>query len=314
MMEKYDIVSAYFHGIDYRDWQKLEGTELARLLQRAQNAVTADDETKDGFLKGCTELSKAFALVSPHKEANAIRSDLAFFRTVQSSIRKYTPSPRDAEEITETAIKQLISESIASEEMVDIFGKLGKEQPEISILSDEFLDDLQKMEYKNLAIEVLRKLLNDEIKTKMRKNVIQYRSFKEMLERTIAQYHNRALHSAEVIQRLVEIAREIRAVPGRGEALGLTDEEMAFYDAVAKGYKYVERSEQLKEIACELTATIKANLSIDWTDHENVKAKIRAAVKRLLKRRGFKPDEANILVLTIMEQAESLYEDWPEAA
>lgn len=313
MMEKYDVVRSYFHGIDYENWEKLESTKLARLLQKAQNAVTVNDETKAGFLKACTELSKAFALVSPHKKANAIRREVAFFRTVQSSIRKYTPSPQDAEEITETAIKQLISESIAAGKVVDIFGELGKEQPEISILSDKFLEDLEKMEYKNLAIEVLRKLLNDEIKDRMRGNVIQYRSFKEMLEKTIAEYHNRALQSAEVIQRLVEMAREIRAVPGRGQALGLSEEEMAFYDAVAKGPAQIARSEKLKDITRELTATIKKNLGIDWTDQENVKARIRAAVRRLLRRRGFKPEESEVIVLSVMEQAESLYEDWPAA-
>jgi len=313
MMEKYDVVCAYLHGIEYINWQKLESTELARLIQRAQNAVTMNDENKEGFLKACAELFKAFALVSPHKEANAIRSDVAFFQTIQRSIRKYTPSIRDIEEETETAIKQLISESVASKGVVDIFSELGKERLEVSIMSDEFLDDLQKMEYRNLAIEVLRKLLNDEIKTKMRKNVFRYRSFKEMLEETIARYHNNVIQSAEVIQKLVEMAKEIRAVPGRGEALGLSDEEIAFYDAVAKGREHIVQNEQLKEIARELTAIIKANLSIDWADQENVKAKIRAAVRRLLRRKGFEPEESNVIVLNVMEQAESLYEEWPEA-
>ena len=313
MREKYDIVCAYLHGIDYLNWQRMGSTELAYLLQRAQNAITVNDETKDGFLRACTELMRAHAIVSPHKEANDIRRDIAFFQTVQRSIRKYTPSARDAEEETETAIKQLISESVASKGVVDIFSEIGKERLEVSIMSDEFLDDLQKMEYRNLAIEVLRKLLNDEIKTKLRKNVFLYRSFKEMLEVTITRYHNNVIQSAEVIQKLIEMAKEIRAVPRRGETLGLSDEEMAFYDAVAKGREYIVQSEQMKEIARELTATIKANLSIDWADQENVKAKIRAAVRRLLRRKGFKPEESNVIILNVMEQAESLYEEWPEA-
>ena len=314
MQEKFDIVRSYFHGIDYSNWWQLPEVEQARLFQRAHNAVTIDEDTKEGFLRHCAALSKVFALVSPHKEANDIRNDVLFFQSVRRSIRKYTPSARDVSEDVETAIKQLISEGISSEEVIDIFGFTEKERPDISILSDEFLNDIQKIEYKNLQVELLKKLINDEIAGKMKRNVVTYRSFKEMLEKTIAQYKNRSIESAEVIERLIEMARELRTVEHRAEKLGLSDEEVAFYDAVAQGREELEADEQLLEIAKELVATIKRNLSIDWADHENAKSKIRASVRRLLRRRGFKPEEYKPIVSNIMEQAISLYQDYTPVA
>jgi len=310
MQEKYDIVRSFFHGIDYTNWRSLTPVELARLMQKAHNAVTKDDKTKDDFLKRCAALSKAFAIVSPHKEANDIRDDLLFFQSVRRSIRKYTPSARDASGDVDTAIKQLVSEGVSSEEVVDIFGFAGKEKPEISILSDEFLNDIQKIEYKNLQVELLKKLINDEITGKMRKNVVTYRSFKEMLEETIALYQNRTIDSAEVIERLIKMAKELRDVESRGEKLGLSDEEIAFYDVVAQGREYIESDEQLLDIAKKLVDTIKRNLSIDWADHESAKSKIRASVKRVLIREGFTREVYEPMVGTIMEQAISLYQDY----
>ncbi len=310
LQEKYDIVCSFFHGIEYANWRRLAPVELTYLIQRAHNAVTTDDETKDSFLRQCTALSKAFALVSPHKEATDIRDDVLFFQSVRRSIRKYTPSVRDASEDVETAIKQLVSEGVSSDEVVDIFGFRERDRPEISILSDEFLNDIQKIEHKNLQVEVLKKLINDEITGKMKKNVVTYRSFKEMLENTIKRYQNRTIESAEVIERLVDMARDLRTVEHRGEQLGLTDEEIAFYDAVAQGREHIKSDEQLLELAKKLVVTIKSNLSIDWTDHENVKSKIRASVKRLLKREGFTPEIYDPMVSTIMEQAINLYQDY----
>lgn len=314
LREKYDITCAFFHGIDYQGWRRLAPVDLTRLLQRAHNAVVADDETKSRFLKACTELTRVFALVSPHPEAAKIRDDVAFFQHVRRSVVKYTPLVRQPVDELNLAVKQLVSEAIASDEVVDIFGAAGVKRPDISILSDEFLAEVQGMEHKNLQVELLRRLIEDEIKTKMRQNVVRYRSFKEMLEQVLKGYQNRSLQSAEVIARLVELARELRQVEHRGQALGLTEEEMAFYDAVARGPEHIAGDEQLKTIARELVTAIKKNLSIDWTDHENVKAKIRATVKRLLRRYGFKPTECETLVVIIMEQAEGLYRDWPEAA
>lgn len=176
------------------------------------------------------------------------------------------------------------------------------------------MNDIQKIEYKNLQVELLKKLINDEITGKMKRNVVTYRSFKEMLEKTIAQYKNRSIESAEVIERLIEMARELRTVEHRAEKLGLSDEEVAFYDAVAQGREELEADEQLLEIAKELVATIKRNLSIDWADHENAKSKIRASVRRLLRRRGFQPEQYKPIVSNIMEQAISLYQNYTPVA
>jgi type I restriction enzyme R subunit len=314
LREKYDVTCAFFHGIDYQGWRRLAPVDLTRLLQRAHNAVVADDELKSRFLKACAELTRAFALVSPHPEAAKIRDDVAFFQHVRRSVVKYTPPVGQPVEELDLAVKQLVSEAVASDEVVDIFGAAGLKKPDISILSDEFLAEVQGMGHKNLQVELLRRLIDDEIRVKMRRNVVRYRSFKEMLEQVLKAYRNRSLQSAEVIARLVELARELRAVEHRGRALGLTEEEMAFYDAVAKGQEHIGGDEQLKTIARELVAAIKKNLSIDWTDHENVKARIRATVKRLLRRHGYKPAACEPLVVIIMEQAENLYRDWPEAA
>lgn len=241
-------------------------------------------------------------MLGPHKEANDFRDYVLFFQSVRKSIRKYRPSARNSSEDVETTIKQLISEGISSDYVVDIFGITGKEQPEISILSDEFLNDIQKIEYKNLQVELLKKLINDEITGKMKKNVITYRSFKEMLEKTISQYNNRTMESTEVIERLVEIARELRTVERRGERIDLSDEEMAFYDAFAQGREHIKSDEQLLSIAKKLVAIIKRNLNINSSDHENIKSKIRTSVKRLLQCEGFPREVYEPMVGTIMEQ------------
>ncbi len=310
IQEKYDIVCSFFHGVDYTNWRSLTPVELTRLVQKAHKAVTEDDDTKDNFLRQCAALSKAFAMVSPHKEANDIRDDVLFFQGVRRSIRKYMSSARDASENVETAIKQLVSEGVSSDEVVDILGFTEKEPPEISIFNEEFLNDIQKIEHKNLQVELLKKLINDEIAGKMKKNIVTYRSFKEMLEDTIAKYQNRTIESGEVIERLVEMAQELRTVEHRGEKLGLSDEEIAFYDAVAQGREYIEADEQLLELAKKLVITIKRDLSIDWTNRENVKSKIKASIRRMLRREGFTPEVCEPMVGTIMEQAISLYQDY----
>ena len=312
MQEKYDIVQAFFAGIDYQPRQKLPATEQLRLLQRAINAVSRGDETKKRFLKACSELTKAFALTVPHPEALAIRDDLRFFQLVRRNLLKYGTSTTRARGLVEVeaAVKQLVSEAIAAGEVIDLFEVAGQPKPELSIFSDEFLDRIQKLELPNLQIELLRKLITDEIEAKLRKNVARYRSFKEKLQQALQAYQNRALRSAEIIARLVELARELREVPRGGQRLGLSEEEMAFYDAVARGEEHIIQDPQLAELVRELVATIKRNLSIDWADRESSKAKIQAAVKRLLRRKGYKPPKLDSVVGAVMEQALHLYYDW----
>jgi len=314
LQSKYSAVQQFFKEIDYKNWRGLEPVSLARILQQALNAVTGDDETKIHYLKSCSEMTKAFALASPDPEALRIRDDVAFFQYVRRNVAKYTITVYQPSETAETGVRQLVSEAVSSEEVVDIFALAKVEKPNISILSPEFLEEAKGMKFPNLQIELFRKLLDDEIRVRTRRNVLRYRSFQEMLEQAIQAYHQRTLTSAEIITKLVQLAKEIQDYGHEAQELGLSDEELAFYDAVAKGRDHVLDDAKLRSVARELVVSVKRNLSIDWTDHENVKAKIRATVRRLLRKHEFQPQECERVIPLIMEQAESLYGEWPTIA
>jgi type I restriction enzyme R subunit len=314
MLEKYDVVCAFFHGIKYESWDKLKAVERVRLLQEAHNAVVKDEDTKRRFVKACTELSKAFSLVVPHKEAIEIRDDVMFFQMVRKSVAKYTPPMGAPPQELNVAVRQLISEAIAADKVVDLFGLAREERPDISVLSEEFLEKIEKIEYKNLRLELLRKLLEDGIRSRYKRNIVRYRSLKEKLEELIKAYENRSIRTAEIIKRLIELARELRIEDEKWESLGLSEEEKAFYDVVALGKKRIEEDDEVRRIARALVENIKKDLRIDWADQESTKARIRSKVKRLLRRFGYTVGEAVELVPTIMEQAESLYRNWPLAA
>jgi len=314
MLEKHEIVSAFFHGVDYSKWKELGPDEKMRLLQQGHNVVVENEDTKRRFLKACTELNKAFSLVVPHPKAAEIRDDVLFFQTVRKSVAKYTPPSGATPEQLNVAVRQLISEAVAAKDVIDIFGLAGEKRPDISILSDEFLEKLQQIEYKNLRLELLKKLLGDQIKARYRRNVVRYKSLKETLERLIKEYENRSIQTAEIIQKLIELAKQLRQEDENWESLGLSEEEKAFYDVVAQGKKKIEDDAEVRRIAGSLVKSIKSDLSIDWADQESVKARIRAKVKRLLRRFGYSPREVLDIVPTIMEQAESLYRNWPLAA
>ena len=196
--------------------------------------------------------------------------------------------------------------------MVDIFSAAGLEKPDVSILSDEFLADVQDMPHKNLAVELLERLLSGEIKTRSQKNVVQNRSFAEMLERSIRAYQNRTIEAAQVIEKLIEIAREMRQAQDRGDALGLSEEELAFYDALETNDSAVEvlGDETLKTIAIELVETVRKSVTIDWTIKESVRANIRRMVKRTLRKHGYPPDKQEKAAETVLEQAEVLCKNW----
>jgi type I restriction enzyme R subunit len=310
MLEKYDIVKSFFHDVDYSQWWRIEPTSLTHLMQKAHNAVTTNDEIKERFLKECIALSQVYAMVSTEKEAITIRKEILFFQAVRRSVKKYTPSARDTSVEIETSIKQLVSEGISASEVQDIFGFTGEGKRDISILDDDFLKDIQRVEYKNLQVELLKRLINDDISLNMKKNIVQYRSFKEMLEQTIARYSNRSITSAQVIDLLIKQAKELREIPSRAVKLGLTEDEIAFYDAVARGKTHIDDDQKIREIAKKLVVAIKGNLTIDWADRENVKSKIRANVKRILRQEGFTPQEYEPMVPTIMDQAVYLYADY----
>lgn len=313
MREKYDIVCSYFYGLNSRDWETENPESKLNLLKQAMELINRDESSKKGFLDHSSGLNKAFALVVPREEAMAIRSDVAFFQAVRNNVVKYTPPKGLSIDELDGAIKQIVSEGVAaSDKPLDIFDAAGLKKPDLSILSDEFLDDFAGEENKNLQIEVLRKLLNDEIKTKMRKNRIRYASFKEMIEKVLTQYHYRAITSAEVIHHLIEVAKEMRHMGKRAQELNLTEEEIAFYDIVSQGKEAIAKDKEAKEIAKEVVRLIKSKIDgqVDWTIRENIKASIRATVKRLLRRKGLRDENRlNDVVQVIVEQAVALFEE-----
>ena len=283
-----------------------------RLLPSAQEHILAEKNGKERLLGVVTELSKAFALAVPHEKTTEIRDDVAFFQAVRSVLAKPSTTEEAQAETTEQAIKQLVSKAVVSEGVVDIFTAAGLEKPDVSILSDEFLAEVQDLPHKNVAVELLEKLLSGEIKTRSQKNVVQSRSFASMLERSIRFYQNRTIEAAQVIDELIEIAREMRQAQDRGEKLGLSEEELAFYDALETNDSAVKvlGDEALKTIAIELVDSVRKNMTIDWTLKESVRAKLRLAVKCILRKHGYPPDKQEKAAETVLEQAEVLCKDW----
>ena len=304
MREKYEICRALFHGFDRDKWSIKDW----RSLPAAQEHILAQENGKDRCLQSVRELSQAFALAVPHEEAIRIRDDVGFFQTVRSRLLKRTPDEARSEEDMDHAVRQIISRAVASEGVIDIFAAAGLEKPDISILSDEFMDEVRGMKQRNLAVELLQKLLRGEIAARRRKNVVQARSFAEMLEQTIRRYQNRAVEAAQVLEELIEIARDMRAANERGEKLNLSEDELAFYDALETNDSAVQvlGDATLRKIAQELVKTVRDNVTIDWTIRENVRANLRRLVRRILRKYGYPPDMQEKATLTVIEQAEAL--------
>jgi type I restriction enzyme, R subunit len=259
-----------------------------------------------------TELSQAFALAVPHDETLRIRDDVGFFQAVRAVLSKNAPGDQKTDEELDHAIRQIISKAMVSDEVVDIFAAAGLKKPDISILSDEFLAEVRGMPQRNLAVELLEKLLKGEIKTRSRRNIVQARSFADMLEQTLRRYQNRAIETAKVIEELIQLAKDMREAGRRGETLGLTDDEVAFYDALETNDSAVKvmGDDALRMIARELVATVRANVTIDWTVRDNVRAQLRVLVKRILRKYGYPPDKQEKATQTVLEQAELLSETW----
>jgi type I restriction enzyme R subunit len=261
------------------------------------------------------ELSHAFALAVPHDEALRIRDDVGFFQAVQAGLAKRAPGEARPEEDLDQAVRQIISRAVAPEGVVDVFAAAGLAKPDISILSDEFLAEVRGMPRRNLAVELLQKLLRGELATRRRRNVVQARSFAEMLEQSIRRYQNRAIEAAQVLEELIALAREMREANARGEALGLSEDELAFYDALETNDSAVKilGDETLRDIARELVATVRGNVTIDWTLRENVRAQLRVLVKRILRKYGYPPDKQEKATQTVLEQAALLAPQWAVA-
>ena len=315
MREKHEICCGMFHGFDWSDWTSNDPAKRLSLLPAAQEHVLALEDGKDRFMRAVRELSQAFALVVTSDEADRIREDLAFFQAVRASLAKRAPGETRSNEELDTALRQIVSRAVASEDVIDIFEAAGLRKPDISILSDEFLAEVRNMPQKNLAVELLRKLLRNEIRQRRKSNVVQARSFLEMLEASLRRYQNRAIEAAQVIEELLELARDMRVAHARGEELGLSDDELAFYDALETNDSAVQvlGDETLRQIARELVEKVRANVSIDWTVRENVRARLRVLVKRILRQHGYPPDKQEQATRTVLEQAEVLSEGWATA-
>jgi type I restriction enzyme R subunit len=315
MLEKHEVCAGMFHGFNWSKWTGGTPQERLGLLPSAQEHILRQENGKDRCVRAVRELSQSFALAVPHDEALRIRDDVSFFQAVQAVLAKRAPGDARPEEEIDHAVRQIISRAVAPEGVIDIFAAAGLAKPDISILSDEFLAEIRGMPERNLAVELMQKLLTGELRIRRRKNVVQARSFAEMLEETIRRYQNRAIEAAQVIEELIQLAREMRDASARGASLGLSDDELAFYDALETNDSAVMvlGDETLRAIARELVETVRNNVTIDWALRENVRAQLRVVVKRILRKHRYPPDKQERATQTVLEQAEVLSEAWAAA-
>lgn len=308
LLRHYEICMGLFHDFDWSPWMTGKPQERLSVLPAAQEHILKQQDGKARLLRAVTDLSHAFALAVPHEETFRIRDDVGFFQAVRAVLAKSTPGEQKTDEELDHAIRQIISKAVVSDEIVDIFAAAGLKKPDLSILSDEFLAEVRGMPQKNLAVELLRKLLSGEIKMRSRKNVVQAKSFAEMLEQAVRKYQNRAIEAAQVIEEMIGLAKDMRRAHERGEGLGLTEEEMAFYDALETNDSAVQvlGDETLRTIAREVAEAVRKNVTIDWTVRENVRAQLRVIVKRILRKYGYPPDKQEKATQTVLEQAEVL--------
>lgn len=319
LLEKIDVLRSMLHGFDYSDFK----TGGHRLLAGAANHILSlpptpgsKDAKRDGkkrFADAAVAMSKAFSLCCTLDEAKALREEIAFLQAVKVILTKREISAKKrTDEQRETAIRQIINQAVVSESVVDIFDAVGLDKPDIGLLDDEFLAQVQSLPERNLAVELLDRLLADEIKSKFASNIVQERKFSEMLSNVITRYQNRSIETAQVMEELVDMAKKFREAIGRGEELGLNDDELRFYDALATNESAVRdlTDETLKKIAHELTENLRKNLTVDWSKRESVRASLRLMVKRILRKYKYPPDMAEAAIELVLQQAEKLGEDW----
>ena len=316
MQEKYEICRGLFWGFDWSEWAGGDAQARLGLLPAALEDILAQADGKDRCTTAVRELSQAFALAVPDPAAMSIRDDVAFFQAVAAALSKPAPGECRLEEDLDHAVRQIISRAVTPQGVLDIFAAAGLDKPDISVLSEEFLAEVRGLPQRNLAVEALRRLLQGEVNRRRVRNVVQARSFSEMLAQSILRYQNRAIEAAQVIEELIGLAQEIREADARGERLGLSDEELAFYDALETNDSAVKvlGDETLRAIACELVETVRNNVTIDWTMRENVRAKLRTMVRRILRRHGYPPDKQEKATKTVLEQAEARSATWATTA
>lgn len=306
MLEKIEIVSQMFHGFEYESYYEADISKKLSLILAAEEHILGLEEGKKRFINEVTSLSKSFAISIPHDKAMDAADEISFFQAIKARLVKFDFSGYGkTDEEMETTIRQVIDKALVSEQVIDVFDAAGIKKPDISILSEEFLLELKGMAHKNIALEVLKKLLNDEIRAISRKNLVKSKSFLEMLENSIKRYHNKILTAAEVIDELIHLSKDIVEMNDEARAMGLTDFEYAFYTAVSNNdsAKELMQKEKLRELAVVLTETIRQNASIDWTIKESVKAKLKVAVKRILRKYGYPPDMQLLATETVLKQA-----------
>ncbi len=326
LMEKYEVVRDMYHGFNYAS--AMGGTPQERLSMMAgaiewildlQQKLAAKEKTKEGkkdahrrYQDAVLALSKAFSLASASDEAREIREEVGFFQAIRAALVKSSTGSGVTQRERELAIQQIVSRAVVSTEIVDILAAAGIKSPDISILSDEFLAEVQQMERKNLALEALRKLINDGIRSRSKSNVVQTKAFSERLEDAVARYHANAITTAEVLQELIDLAKDIRAARQRGEEQGLSEDEIAFYDALAENESAIQMmgDDKLKLIAHELLVSLRENVSVDWAHRDSARARMRVLVKRILRKYGYPPDLQDAAVQTVLQQAEALSSTW----
>lgn len=313
LVEKHRVACDMLHGLDWSKWVTGTPSEKLALLPVAQERILEQQDGRGRFLLVVSDISKAFALCAASDEATALRDDISFFQAIQAVFRKSSPSNGATPDDINSAIRQLVSSAITTEgEVIDVFTAAGLPKPDIGILSDQFLAEVRALKHKNVAAELLAKLLKGEVSTRSRRNLVQGQLFSEKLKRTLNLYHNRAISTMEVIEELIALAKEMEAASKRGEDLGLTDDEVAFYDALAANQSAVMAmgDDKLKVIAAELITKVRASVTIDWTVRESARARIRVMVKRILNKYGYPPDLQDAAVQTVLQQAEVLCREW----
>jgi len=312
-MEKHGIACDMMHGFPWTKWTTGTPTERLQLIPAGQEHILEQEDGKKRWIQVIAELSRAFALCAASDEATEIRDDVSFFQALQVALNKQIIGNRKTPDQMDAAVRQLVSKAITTDgQVIDVFTAAGLPRPDIGILSDGFLAEVRGLKHKNVAAELLEKLLKDELKVRSKRNLVQSQLFSEKLKKTLNSYHNRAISTMEVIEELIRLAKELDAATKRGEDLGLTDDEVAFYDALAVNESALKAmgDDKLKVIAAELITQVRKSVSIDWTLREGARAKIRVMVKRILNKYGYPPDLQEEAVRTVLMQAELLCADW----
>jgi len=307
MLAKFEVVQQMFHGFEYQTYFKAETGEKLKVLLAAQNFILNDDKLKERFLSEVTALSKLYVMAVPSYESETIKDDMAFFQAIKSRINKFTPTGGKTDAQVDSAIKQIVDDALSSDGVVDIFEAAGIKAPSLDILSEEFLLEVKNMAHKNLAFELLRKLLNDELKVRKQKNMTQGKKFSEMLSSVIKRYHNNQIDTAQVIKELSDIARDMKLEDSKAHDLGLTPEEYAFYSILAQNdsTSFLE-DHKMKELIHLIVDIIRKNATVDWNKRDDVKAKLRLLVKKVLMRYGYPPDLAKMEADRVLEQSDLL--------